>query len=79
MSATNGRPLSTFLTTAEAAEYLRVSVPTMERMRLTEGPPFIKLGNGKRGRVLYSREDLDAYVAGRRRTNTSDRGGAADR
>lgn len=71
----SGQPLSDLLTTKEAADYLRLSVPTMERMRLSEGPAFIKLGNGKRARVVYRREDLDAYVAAHRRHNTSDRGG----
>lgn len=75
MSAANVIPLPNLLTTAEAADYLRLSVPTMERMRLSEGPAFIKLGRGKRARVVYRREDLDAYVAAHRRHNTSDRGG----
>lgn len=74
MPAANGTPLPALLTTAEAAEYLRVSIPTMERMRLTDGPPFIRVGTGMRGRVVYRREDLEAYIAARRRKNTSDRG-----
>jgi len=63
------------LTTAEAARVLRLSVPTMERLRVTgDGPVFIKLGSGKRCRVVYRRRDLDAWINGQRRDSTSQRG-----
>lgn len=52
-----------FLTTGEAAEYLRLSTQTMDRFRATgEGPPYIKLGNGKRSKVIYRRSDIDAWL-----------------
>lgn len=77
MSATNTRSVPDLLTTGEAAEHLRVSIPTLERMRLAgNGPAFIKMGAGLRGRVVYRREDLDTYVLSRRRLSTSDRGDA---
>ena len=63
------------LTTAEAARFLRLSVPTMERLRVTgDGPVFIKLGSGKRCRVVYRRRDLNAWLDAQRRDSTSDRG-----
>lgn len=63
------------LTTAEAARFLRLSVPTMERLRLSgDGPVFIKLGPGKRARVVYRRADLEAWLNGQRRDSTSQRG-----
>jgi hypothetical protein len=63
------------LTTAEAARFLRLSVPTMERLRVTgDGPVFIKLGSGKRCRVVYRRRDLDAWLDAQRRDSTSQRG-----
>jgi len=62
------------LTTFEAAQFLRLSVPTLERMRLAgNGPIFIKLGPGKRARVVYRRADLDAWLLAQRRGSTSQR------
>jgi len=48
-----------YLTTEQAAEYLHLAVQTLTgwRSALT-GPTYSKLG----GRVVYSREDLDAWV-----------------
>ena len=78
MFATNDAGLpdaSPLLTTEEAADYLRLSVPTLERLRCTgQGPPFIKLGPGKRSRVVYLKNDLEAFLARSRRMSTSDRG-----
>lgn len=63
------------LTTGEAARFLRLSVPTMERLRLSgDGPVFIKLGPGKRSRVVYRRADLDTWLHAQRRGSTSQRG-----
>ncbi|MBS0235541.1 MAG: helix-turn-helix domain-containing protein [Proteobacteria bacterium] len=63
------------LTTFEAAQVLRLSVPTLERMRLAgNGPIFIKLGPGKRARVVYRRADLDTWLLAHRRGSTSQRG-----
>lgn len=66
---------SPLLTTSEAAQYLRLSSPTLERLRCTgEGPPYVKLGPGKRSRVVYRRADLDDWLHGQRRDSTSQRG-----
>jgi len=57
------------LTQSEAAQLLRLSERTLERLRLTGGgPKFIKAGR----RVLYSAEHLEAWVASRVRTSTSE-------
>jgi hypothetical protein len=57
------RPGLALLTTAEAADHLRLSPRTLEDMRLTgNGPRFFKLGPGKRSKVVYRREDLEAWV-----------------
>ncbi len=51
--------VSPFLTTAEAAQYLRVSRPTLERWRGEgRGPRYLRAG----WRCLYRREDLDAFA-----------------
>ncbi|MDQ8699262.1 helix-turn-helix domain-containing protein [Hyphomicrobium sp. LHD-15] len=61
------------LTTREAAALLRLSVPTLERFRLAgNGPIFIKLGAGKRARVVYRRTDLETWLDGRSRNSTSE-------
>ena len=58
-----------YLNNREAAEYLGLSVRTMNRYRVTgDGPPYYRLG----GRVRYVRAELDEWVTGSRRTSTSD-------
>lgn len=53
-----------FLSTDELAELLTVDIKTVKRWRASgEGPPFIRIG---RSRVIYSRADVDAWLAGRR-------------
>ncbi len=50
------------LTTSEAAQYLRLGKPTLDRFRITgEGPSFCKLG----GAVRYRRSDLDNWLESR--------------
>lgn len=51
------------LNSAEVARLLRLSVPTLERMRCQgTGPAYIKLGNGRRARVVYRRDDIEAWL-----------------
>lgn len=48
-----------FLTTIEVAEMLRISRRTLERMRVEgTGPQYLKVGPGKRSRVLYREQDV---------------------
>jgi excisionase family DNA binding protein len=57
------------LTQQQAAEMLCLSERTLERWRVSgDGPAFVKLGR----RVAYRAEDLEAWVASRRRTSTSE-------
>jgi excisionase family DNA binding protein len=63
--------MSPLLTQQEAAEYLRLSVRTLERMRLQgNGPRFVKCGR----RVFYLLRDLDAWIAENLRSSTSEMG-----
>jgi excisionase family DNA binding protein len=56
--------------TDEAANYLRLSRSTLEKMRLSgDGPPFIK--SGKRI-VLYKTEDLEQWLESRKVQSTSE-------
>ena len=58
-------PKVNFLTTPEAAEVLRLSPRTLERMRVAgNGPRFMKAGRGTRSRVLYKLEDLTSWLEG---------------
>jgi hypothetical protein len=58
------------LTQAEAAQELRLSERTLERMRLQgDGPKFVKANR----RVLYRAEDLESWVVSRLATSTSER------
>lgn len=51
------------LTTAEAADYLRLKRRTLEDMRVRgNGPRYYKLGPGRMSRVAYRKGDLDAWV-----------------
>jgi predicted DNA-binding transcriptional regulator AlpA len=68
------------LRTPEAATYVGLSPSTLQKLRLTgNGPAYHKAGPKI---VVYSVEDLDAWLRGRRHTSTSDIGspiGAVDR
>ena len=59
------------LSTPLAAEYVGLSPATLETMRIRGGgPPFVKLGR----RVVYRRDDLDAWLDERKHSSTSDQG-----
>ena len=59
------------LNTREAADYVRLGKPTLERFRVSgEGPIFVKLG----GAVRYRKVDLDTWLESRRVRSTSDGG-----
>jgi len=51
-----------------ASTFLHVSQATLSRwMKHRIGPAVVKLTDGDRGRVLYRRSDLDAFVEARTR------------
>ncbi|MFN3620395.1 helix-turn-helix transcriptional regulator [Sphingorhabdus sp.] len=57
------------LNTKEAAEYVRLGKPTLERFRLSgDGPRYCKLG----GAVRYRGTDLDDWLESRLVRSTSD-------
>lgn len=48
----------------EAAEILRLRPRTLEALRVDgTGSRYYKIGPGKRARVVYTRADLEAWVA----------------
>jgi len=52
-----------FLTTIEVAEMLRVSRSTLERMRVDgTGPRYLKVGPGKRSRVIYREQEILTWL-----------------
>lgn len=60
-----------YLSTFETAEHLRVSQSWLAKSRLRgDGPPFIKAGRT----VLYDIDDLDTWLAQRKRKSTSQEG-----
>jgi predicted DNA-binding transcriptional regulator AlpA len=57
--------------TRAAAERIGLSDKTLNNWRsLGTGPPYFKLG----GRIVYDDAEVDAWLAARRRTSTSDPG-----
>jgi excisionase family DNA binding protein len=59
---------SDILTTLEAAQYVRLGKPTLDKARVTGGGPrYAKLG----GAVRYRRADLDDWLASRIVASTS--------
>lgn len=57
------------LNTKEAASYVRLGKPTLERFRISGGGPrYCKLG----GAVRYRRADLDAWLESRLVQSTSE-------
>ena len=58
------------LTTQEAADYLGISSSFLERDRWAGAQiPFVRVG---RRTVRYQLSELDNYIAGKTRTNTTD-------
>lgn len=63
VSPAHSAPASGFMTTQEAAHYVRLSPRTLERLRTDgTGPRYRKAGPGKKARVLYLKSDLDAWL-----------------
>jgi excisionase family DNA binding protein len=55
----------------DAAAYLGLGRQALAKMRLTgDSPPFFKVGR----RVLYDRDELDAWLSTRKRRSTTDQG-----
>ena len=60
-----------FLTSDEAAEYLRIGGTKMSQylalLKLRRGGlPFYKMSKQRQARILYAQEDLDAWMEERR-------------
>lgn len=62
------------MSTRNAAAYVGLSARTLEKLRITGGGPLYLKPNR---RVIYDRDDLDAWLSGKRRRSTSDQGGDA--
>lgn len=55
----------------QTAQYLKLARSTLAKMRVRgESPVFVRVGR----RVLYAVQDVDQWVAARRRRSTSDPG-----
>ncbi len=53
----------------DAATYLGLAVQTLAKLRWSgDSPPYCKVGR----RVLYDREEMDAWISERKRRSTSD-------
>ena len=64
-----GTDESGFFDTRRAADYLGLSLRTLDGYRVTgDGPAFHRFGN----RVRYRMADLDAWAAQRRATTTAE-------
>lgn len=67
-----GKNAQHILTVREAAEYVRLSKPTLDRLRCAGGgPKFARLGTAG-GAVRYRRADLDAWIEQKIRHSTSE-------
>ena len=63
----------TYLTNNEAAELLKISPRTLERLRVTgTGPNFLKVGIGKRSRVLYKHSEIVEWLEKNSHQSTSE-------
>lgn len=64
--------MSEFLTTAQAAEFLNVSIPYLELCRRRgTGPSFIRLSDTATGRVRYRKSALENWLTERERQTVS--------
>lgn len=67
--------LPTYLTTQEAADFMRLSTRTLEQQRLDgTGAKYVKAGR----RVLYRVTDLESYLQARTFSSTSEAEAALD-
>lgn len=67
----------TLLTTAEAAQLLRCQPQTLRLWRCRgEGPRYIRFGTSGRGRALYARQAIDAWLQARTAGSTSEESAA---
>jgi hypothetical protein len=58
-----------WLSPDKAAAYMGLAKPTLSKWRcLKIGPSYFKIG----GRILYLKEDLDAFIAGSRVDGSAD-------
>lgn len=55
-----------YLSRPEAADYLRVSLRTLDGLAASGDPPAIRLGT----RVVFDRADLDVFMTGRKAAAT---------
>lgn len=70
---TNTAAATEYLTTLEAARILRVAKSTLERMRVQgTGPRYLKVGPGKRSRVLYRAAEITTWLESRSYGSTSE-------
>jgi len=60
LSAAQRPPPSPWMCRKEAADYLGISLPTLDRYRRKEGLPFHVRG----GRAFFHRRQLDAFILG---------------
>lgn len=60
-------PAISRMTRNEAASYLRVSMRSLDRLVAEKEIPSTRIGGKRRGRVVFDRHDLDAYL--KRQTN----------
>jgi len=68
--------LEDLLTTEQVAAMLGLRPNTLEiqRHKGRHTIPFIKFGTARCGTVRYQRADVEAWLAERKRTSTSDKG-----
>lgn len=73
-TSTSSQSPTCLLSEAQTADFLKLSIRTLQSWRLRGGGPgFLKLGRA----VRYARADLEAWLAASRRRSTSDDGSAA--
>ena len=68
--------MSVYLNEQDFARRYQLSRRTVQRLRESgDGPPFYRISTGRtRGRVVYREDEIEVWLAGRRRTSTSDTG-----
>jgi hypothetical protein len=61
-----------YMDTKTLAELLGLAVQTLRIWRVSGGgPPYIRVGGSRAGRVLYKREDVEAWLLERRFPHTA--------
>jgi len=71
MSESDSRVFKRYLNSKEAAEFMNINERWLRNNR-QKGPKFIKLSEGRSGKILYDRDDIISFMDGMKGEQTDE-------